>query len=146
MLGKGILESVTLHIIRPEDLNHHGTLFAGQMAKWLVEAGFIMASRLVGKPEDVVCVQVNSMTFKKPLNNGDLIELKSRVAYLGSTSITVYSAVFREQDALPVVSNMATFVTVDKQNKPYKHGFKLTEDYIARNRDIYDEALRIRGK
>ena len=77
MLDKAMLESVVLHLIRPEDLNHHGSLFAGQMAKWLVEAGLITASRLVGKPEDVVCVQVNGLTFKKPLNNGDLIEIKS---------------------------------------------------------------------
>jgi len=36
---------------KPEDLNHQGTLFAGQMAKWLAEAGLIAASRLVGRPE-----------------------------------------------------------------------------------------------
>jgi acyl-CoA hydrolase len=143
-MDKSLLESVTLHLIRPEDLNHHGTLFAGQIAKWLVEAGLITVSRLVGKPEDVVCVQVNSLTFKSPLNNGDLIEIKSRIAYLGSSSITVFSEVLRKQDAVPVVSNMATFVTVDKQNKPYKHGFKLTEKYIAENRDIYEEALKHR--
>jgi acyl-CoA hydrolase len=35
-------ETVVLHLIRPEDLNHHGALFAGQMAKWLVEAGLMV--------------------------------------------------------------------------------------------------------
>lgn len=119
-------------------------MFAGQMTKWLVEAGVITASRLTGKPEDLVCVQLNGMTFKKPVNNGDLIEIKSRIAYLGSTSITVYSQAFRKQDTAPLVSNMATFVTVDKQNKPYEHGFKLAEEYIAKDCDIYQEALKIR--
>jgi acyl-CoA hydrolase len=144
MPEEAVLESVTLHLIRPEDLNHHGTMFAGQIAKWLIEAGLIAASKLVGKPEDVVCVQVNSLTFKKPLNNGDLIEIRSRIAYLGSSSITVYSEILRKKDAVSVVSNIATFVTVDKQNKPYKHGFQLNEGYIARNRDIYDAALKTR--
>jgi acyl-CoA hydrolase len=144
MPDQSILESVTLHLIRPEDLNHHGTMFAGQIAKWLIEAGLIAASKLVGKPEDVVCVQVNSLTFKKPLNNGDIIEIKSRVAYLGSTSITIHSEVLRKQDAVAVVSNMATFVTVNKQNKPYEHGFKLSEEYINKHRDIYEAALKIR--
>ncbi len=139
-----MMESTLLHLVRPEDLNHHGTLFAGQMAKWLVEAGLITASRLCGKAEDVVCVQVNGMTFKKPINNGDIIEIKSRIAHLGSTSITILSEVFRKQDAVPMVSNMATFVTVDKENRPYKHGFKLSEEYIAQNRDIYQDALKIR--
>ena len=144
MLDEAMLESVTLHLIRPEDLNHHGTMFAGQIAKWLIEAGLIAASKLVGKPQDVVCVQVNTLTFKKPLNNGDLIDIRSRIAYLGSTSITVHSEVFRKQDAVSVVSNMATFVTVNKQNEPYDHGFKLSEDYIAKNRDIYRAALMTR--
>lgn len=145
MPDEDTMESTISHLIRPEDLNHHGTLFAGQMAKWLVEAGLIMASRLTGKPEDIVCVQLHGMTFKKPANNGDLLEIKSRVAYLGSTSITVCSQVFRKKEVAPLVTSMATFVTVDKENRPYMHGFKLAEEYIARNRDIYEEALKIRG-
>ena len=144
MLNENLLESTLLHLVRPKDLNHHGTLFAGQMAKWLVEAGLIAAARLCERPEDIVCVRVNEMIFRKPVNNGDLIELRSRIAYLGTTSITVYSQVLKKHDAAPVVSNMATFVTVDKQNKPYEHGFKLTEEYIAKNHDIYQEALKIR--
>ncbi len=144
MTFEAMFESVILHLIRPEDLNHHGTMFAGQMAKWLVEAGLITASRLVGKPEDIVCVKVDGMTFKKPLNNGDLIEIKTRIAYLGTTSITVYSEVFRKPDVAPVITNTATFVAVDKQNKPYEHGFKLTEEYIAKNRTAYEEAIKVR--
>ncbi len=144
-MGEILLETTLLHLVKPEDLNHHGTLYAGQMAKWLVEAGFITAARMCGKPEDVVCVRVNQMIFKRPVNNGDIIEIKSRIASLGLTSITVYSEVFRKEDMVPLVSNMAIFVTVDKNNKPYKHGFRLAEEYIARNRDIYEEALKTRG-
>ncbi len=130
MLNETMLESTISHLVRPEDLNHHGTAFAGQLSKWLVEAGVIAAARLTGKPEDIVCVQVNEMTFKKPVNNGDIVEIKSRVAYLGSSSITIYSQVYRRQDAAPLLSNMATFVNVDKQNKPYAHGLKLTGNIL----------------
>ena len=139
-----MLDSTTLHLVRPQDLNHHGTLFAGQMASWLVEAGLIAASQLTGKPEDIVCVQINGMTFDTPINLGDLIEIQSRIAFLGSTSITVYSQVFRKRDEKHLVSNMATFVSVDKNNKPYSHGFKLSDEYIARNRDAYDLAAKAR--
>jgi acyl-CoA hydrolase len=144
MLDETFLQSEIMHLVRPEDLNHHGTMFAGQMSKWLVEAGLITASRLGGKPEDVVCVRLNGMTFKKPVNNGDLLTIKSRVAFLGATSITVHSQVYRLQDMAPIISNTATYVTVDKQNKPYKHGLELTPEYIKRNRAIYEEALKIR--
>jgi acyl-CoA hydrolase len=142
MPDNAMFESVTLHLVRPEDLNHHGTLFAGQIARWLIEAGFITAARLVGKPEDVVCVEVDNLVFQKPLDNGDIIEIRTKVAHLGFTSITVRSEVFRKQDRAPVVSNLATFVTVDKQHKPYKHGLKLTDEYIAANRSIYEAAIK----
>jgi acyl-CoA hydrolase len=145
MPREGVLESAMLHLVRPEDLNHHGTMFAGKMALWLVEAGLIAASRLCGKPENVVCVQLDGMRFKKPVNNGDLIEIKSKIAFLGSTSLIVSSEVFRKQDADLIVTNMAVFVTVGKDNKPYPHGFKLTDDYITANRGIYEQALKIRA-
>ena len=141
-----ILESTILHVVMPRDLNHHGTLFAGQMASWLVEAGFIAAARVCGKPEDVVCVQVNEMTFKKPINLGDVIEIRSNIAHLGSSSISVQSDVFRKQDTSPLVSNLATFVTVDKNNKPYKHNLELPAEYIATHRDLYDEAVKKRKR
>jgi len=134
------------HLVKPEDLNHHGTLFAGQMARWLIEAGLILSSRLTGKPEDIVCVQLNGMTFKKPVNNGDLIEIQSMVSYLGSTSIMVYSQVLRKQETIPLITNSATFVTVGKDGRPYKHGLKLPDEYIAENSDMCEEALKIRGQ
>ena len=31
----------TCRLIKSEDLNHHGTLFAGRCAEWFVESGFI---------------------------------------------------------------------------------------------------------
>jgi acyl-CoA hydrolase len=143
-LTKLELESTTLHLVRPEDLNHHGTLFAGQMARWLVEAGVITAANLIGKPEDIVCVKINGMTFKKPIRNGDILEIKSKVAHLGKTSITIFSEVLRKQDNLNVVSNFATFVTVDAQNKPYSHGKLLTDQYISNNREVCEAAKKIR--
>ncbi len=137
-------ETITVHMVRSEDTNPHGTLFAGQTAKWLVEAGQITAARLVGKPQDIVCICINTIVFKKPINNGDIIEIRSRVAYLGKTSITVSSKVFRKNDEAHLISFMATFVTIDKANKPYVHGLQLPEKYIAENRGIYDEALWVR--
>jgi acyl-CoA hydrolase len=137
--------TVISHLIKPEDLQHHGTLFAGQMAKWLVEACFVAAARLVGKPEDVVCVQIHGMGFAKPAQNGDIIEIRAKVALTGTTSITVAGEAYLNEEPEPSVSGMATFVTVDKQGIPYKHGVSLSGEYIAQNRASYDEARRLRG-
>ena len=137
-------ETVMSHLIRPEDLQHHGTLFAGQMAKWLVEACFVSASRLAGRLEDIVCVQIHGISFKKPAENGDIIEIKSRVAFTRTTSITVYAEVFINEDEVSSISGMVTFVTVDKNNKLYAHGIILPDKYISENREIYEESLKLR--
>jgi len=137
--------TVISHLIKPEDLQHHGTLFAGQMAKWLVEACFVAAARLVGKPEDVVCVQIHGMGFAKPAQNGDIIEIRAKVALTGTTSITVAGEAYLNEEPESSVSGMATFVTVDNQGTPYKHGVSLSAEYIAQNRASYDEARRLRG-
>lgn len=133
------------HLIKPEDLQHHGTLFAGRMAEWMVETCYIAACRLVGSPEDVVCVKVHELNFRKPAANGDIIDIRARVAYVGSTSLTVHDEVYINDEKTPSASGMATFVTVDKEGKPYAHGLSLTEEYIAQNREIYEEALKVRG-
>ena len=138
-------ETAISHLIKPEDLQHHGTLFAGRMAEWFVESCFIAACRLVGKPEDIVCVQIHGMNFKKPATNGDIIEIKARIAFLGAKSITVHAQAFTNEDKIPSVSGMATFVTVDKHGNPYAHGLSLSEEYIAQNRAIYEEARKVRA-
>ncbi len=138
-------ETVISHLIRPEDLQHHGTLFAGRMAEWFVETCFIAACRLTGKPEDIVCVQIHGMHFRKRAGNGDIIEIRSKIAYLSRTSITVHGEAFINLSKTAAVSGMITFVTVDKENKPYAHGLNLPEEYIAQNRAVYDEAVKIRS-
>lgn len=114
------------------------------MAEWLVETCFIAACRFTGKPEDVVCVQVHGITFDRPIHNGDLLEIRARIALVGTTSITVHGQAFVGDDATPSVTGMLTFVTVDKGGKPYRHGLALPEDYIAQNRQIHEAALKVR--
>ncbi|MBN1366328.1 MAG: hypothetical protein JW967_00165 [Dehalococcoidales bacterium] len=137
-------ETIISHLIRPEDLQHHGTLFAGRMAEWFVETCFIAACRLTGKPEDIVCVQIHGMNFRKPAGNGDILEIRSKVAYLSRTSITVHGRAYINLIKVPAVSGMITFVTVNKETRPYAHGMVLPEEYIAENREIYQEAIKIR--
>lgn len=137
-------ETRVSRIIKSEDLNHHGTLYAGRMAEWLVEACLITAINLTRKPEDVVCVRIHGFNFRKPARSGDVIEIRARIAYLGGRSITVSAGVHVNEGDVPSVTGMLTFVTVDRQGKPYDHGLTLPRDYIEENRDIYEAALAAR--
>lgn len=149
MIPMPVLDETTiLHLIKPADLNHHGTLFAGRMAEWLVEACFIAASRLVGRSEDVLCVRVHDMTFKRPFRAGDIVSIRSSVAHLGSRSITVHgSAAAQGGDATKgkvdaAVTILITFVTVDEAGKPYEHGLSLPAEYLAANSDICERGRK----
>jgi acyl-CoA hydrolase len=139
-------ETVISHLIKPEDLQHHGTLFAGQMANWLVESLFIAACRFIGKPEDIVCIQIHGLNFKKAITNGDIIQIKARVALVGSKSVTCAGEATCEGDSAPRVTGMATFVTVGKDGKAYEHGLSLPEEYIRQNQKIHDTAFKVKNQ
>ena len=82
-----------VRLIKSEDLNHHGTLFAGRMAEWFVESTFIVAAAYYGNPQNIVCVKVHGFKFTTPVNKGDIIEMESKVLAVGTTSIHTYAKV-----------------------------------------------------
>jgi len=55
-------ETKTLRLVKSEDLNHHGTLFAGRTAEWFVESGFIAAASILD-PKTIVCLKIHGMYF-----------------------------------------------------------------------------------
>lgn len=105
------------HLVKSEDLNHHGTLFAGRSAEWLVEAAFVAAASQHGRPQDVLCVNIHGFTFKKPVQKGDIITFLSKVARVGTTSITVYVKAMSEIHGTTHVDGFLTFVCVDSDTE-----------------------------
>jgi Acyl-CoA hydrolase len=116
------------HLIKSEDLNHHGTLFAGRSAEWLVESAFVAAASQHGRPQDVLCVNIHGFTFKKPVQKGDIITFLSKVTKVGNTSITVYVKAMSEIHGSTHVDGFLTFVCVDPDTKGKRpHGIVLDE-------------------
>ncbi len=76
-------------LVKSEDFNHHGTLFAGRTAEWFVESGFIAAATLV-KPKGIVCLKVHGLHFTKPVYPGEILTFVSKVVYTGKSSIVSY--------------------------------------------------------
>lgn len=109
-------------LVRSEDLNHHGTLFAGRLTGWFVETCFVAAARLVGKTETLVCLKIHGLRFDAPSENGDLLRIEARVLYAGNTSIRVHARAYRNRDPKPVVDGYVTFVSVDEDGKKIPHG------------------------
>jgi acyl-CoA hydrolase len=111
----------TIRLVKGEDLNHHGTLFAGRTAEWFVESGFIAAASQT-KPENIVCLKIHGMTFTHPIQKGDLVTFKSRIVLIGKTRIVTYIEVTVHEKTC--VRGFITFVHVGLDGNPLPHGLK----------------------
>ena len=141
----------TLHLVKGEDLNHHGTLFAARAAAWLVEAGFAAAACEHGDTDEIVLRNLQNMSFSKPVKKGTVVRFESRVVYAGSTSLTV---AVQAKDAMAgeqAIEGFITFVTIDKETgKKKKHNVMLDEivsDVAAgEEQKLREKALQLRNQ
>lgn len=132
------------HLIKSEDLNHHGTLFAGRSAEWLVESAFVAAASQHGRPQDIVCVNIHGFTFKRPVRKGDIITYFSKVAKVGTTSITVYVKVMSEIHKTTHVDGFLTFVCVDPETETKRpHTILMDEPTDEEEKEIRERAGRL---
>lgn len=115
-------EFITTRLVKSEDLNHHGTLFAGRMSEWFVEGCFIAAATTHGNPKDIVCIKMHGLKFGKPAQKGQIIKLTTKVVQTGNTSMTVYGKVTGIDDNNISVDGFITFVCVDETGKKSPHG------------------------
>jgi acyl-CoA hydrolase len=125
----------TIKMVKGEDLNHHGTLFAGRTAEWFVESGFIAAASMT-KPDNIVCLKIHGMTFTRPINKGDLPVFTSRVVLTGKSRMVVYIEVHNRGEL--VIRGFISFVHVDKDGKSLPHGLVFeprTEEEKALNEE-----------
>lgn len=114
---------ITHHLVKSEDLNHHGTLYAGRSAEWFVESGFTAAANLT-KPENIVCMKIHGMTFSRPVHKGEVIKFESKVVHTGKSRIVTHVRMLSKGDA--VVEGFITFVNVDLDGKPLPHGIEIS--------------------
>lgn len=111
----------THHLVKGEDLNHHGTLFAGRGAEWFVESGFVAASNMTN-PENTVCLNIHGLLFTRPVVKGSIIRYESKVVYTGRTSIVVYVKVMLSKNEDFVLDGFMTFIHVNKEGRSTPHG------------------------
>jgi acyl-CoA hydrolase len=136
--------TVTMRLVKSEDLNHHGTLFAGRTAEWFVESGFIAVASLLD-PQSVVCLKIHGMFFTKPAKSGDVLKFSSKVVYAGNSSITAYIHVENNRDVKPLVDGFVTFIHVDENTRPCPHNIQI-EPATVEDKALYETAKNLRTK
>lgn len=112
----------TYHLVKSEDLNHHGTLYAGRGAEWFVEAGFIAAASLT-KPEHVLCLNIHGMVFRSPVRKGEVICFEGKIILTGKSRLVAYVQALRGDET--ILRGFITFIHVDEVGKPAPHGIRI---------------------
>lgn len=135
---------VTMRLVKSEDLNHHGTLFAGRTAEWFVESGFISAASLLN-PQHVVCLRIHGMFFTKPAKSGDVLKFSSKIVYTGKTSLTSYIHVEKNGDEKPLVDGFVTFIHVNEESKSAPHYLEI-KPVTDSDKALYETAKNLRLK
>lgn len=133
---------VTMRLVKSEDLNHHGTLFAGRTAEWFVESGFIAAASLLD-PKEVVCLKIHGLYFTSPAHPGDILKFSSKIVFAGKSSLISYVSVNKEGVEKPFVSGFVTFIHVDEDTKPSSHNLEIkpeSDEDIA----LYEQAKNLK--
>ncbi len=136
------VSNITMRLVKSEDLNHHGTLFAGRTAEWFVESGFIAATTLLD-PKNVVCLKIHGMHFTTPARPGEVLKFDSKIVFTGTSSLVAYVSVTRSGSTKPMVDGFITFIHVDDETHSMPHYLE-TRPLTKEDRILYEEALKLR--
>jgi acyl-CoA hydrolase len=116
----------TRKLIKPGDLNARGTLFGGQVLKWIDEEAAIFSICQL-KDNNIVTKAMSEINFVATAKQGDVIEIGCELIQVGRTSITLACEV-RIKDTKQTVIRIdkITFVVLDADGKPTPH--RLSKD------------------
>lgn len=109
------------HLVKGEDLNHHGTLFAGRGASWFVEAGFIAAANYL-PAKYILCMKIHGMAFKRPVRPGEVVRFESAIVWTGKSRLIAH--VRGAVKGAESIEGFMTFVYVNDEGKTRPHGLQ----------------------
>ena len=136
--GKKVSESrvVLAQLMQPVHANNHGNVHGGEIMRLVDEAGALACMRHAG--HRVVTVAVDRMTFRQPIQLGDLVTLTSEVSYVGRTSLEAEVLVSAENPVTGecVYTNTAylVYVALDDDGQPVQVPPLIPEDDEQRER------------
>lgn len=131
------------HLVKSQDLNHHGTLFAGRMAEWFVEACFICGAKITEHPESIVCLKMHGLRFNAPADKGDIITIDTQLVKAGRTSFIVYGRTTKNNSSDILADGFITFVFVDEHGKPKSHNLVLAPAIDETQASLRENASRL---
>ena len=89
MISKTVEDSrvETVHMVRPTHLNGANRLFGGILMQWIDEVAGIVAKR--HSMSNVTTASVDNLTFLRGAYQNDMVVIKGKLTWVGSTSMEV---------------------------------------------------------
>lgn len=108
-------------LIKPEDLNAHGTLFGGTVLSWIDEESAIFVTCQLDKG-NIVTKYMSEINFVSSAKLGDIIEIGMETVKFGRTSITVRCEVRNKFSKDTIIKiDKIIFVHLDEEGNPTPH-------------------------
>jgi acyl-CoA hydrolase len=139
-------ESVTImtEMVLPNDTNPLNNLMGGKLMHWMDIVAAIAAQKHSNRI--VVTASADSISFKQPINLGNVVTLRSQVTRAFNSSMEVFIEVTAEDipAGKKIMTHRAffTFVAVDQTNKPVRIPELIPE--TPEEIELYEGALRRR--
>jgi acyl-CoA hydrolase len=115
-------------LIKPGDMNAHGTLFGGTVLSWIDEEAAIFVNCQLGRG-NVVTKFMSEIDFVSSAKLGDIIEIGMETKNFGKSSITIRSVVrnkFTKETIIKI--DDIVFVHLDENGNPAPHNMKTTDE------------------
>jgi acyl-CoA hydrolase len=109
-------------MLKPQDLNPHGTLFGGSVLSWIDEEAAIFVTCQLGKG-NIVTKFMTEINFVSSAGLGDIIEIGMETVKFGKTSITIRCEVRHKFTKKTIIKiDKIVFVHLDENGEPTPHG------------------------
>jgi len=113
-------ETVLSEVMMPIHANHYGSVHGGTILRLADEAAFVTATKHARK--NVVMASMDHIVFKHPVYIGDLLTMRSRILFVGRSSMDVEVGIeterLKEGKILKVGSAYLTMVALDDKGRP----------------------------
>ncbi len=139
-------DSVTImtEMVLPNDTNTLNNLMGGKLMHWMDVVAAIAAQKHSNRI--VVTASADSISFKEPINLGNVVTLRSQVTRAFNSSMEVFIEVTAEDipASKKIMTHRAffTFVAVDHTSKPVRIPDLIPE--TAEEIELFEGALRRR--
>lgn len=141
-------ETILTEVMMPVHANHYGNVHGGTILKLVDEAALVAATRHSRK--NVVLASMDHISFKHPVNIGDMLNIRARLCYVGRSSMEIEVDIkaedLKEGRTFHVGSAYLTMVALDKNGRSAnipKLIFE-TEDEKRKSRELFARRERRR--